>query len=115
MPLDPLEGVSYFDQACRNGFHKGCQNVAIQAFFDGTVTVSSGGVSDAIAQLPSGCEDGESMSCFLLGYAHVHGHGVPKDIPLAQDLLSTSCDMGEAAACAELEKGLGTLFFPPGS
>lgn len=115
VPLDPLEGVSYFDQACRNGFHKGCQNVAIQAFFDGTVTVSSGGVSDAIAQLPSGCEDGESMSCFLLGYAHVHGHGVPKDIPLAQDLLSTACDKGEAAACAELEKGLGTLFFPPGS
>ncbi len=115
MPLDPLEGVSYFDQACRGGFHKGCQNVVIQAVFDGNVSMTSAGVSDAIEQLPAGCEDGESMSCFLLGYAHVHGHGVPRDIPLAQDLLSSACDMGEAAACAELERGLGTLFFPPGS
>ncbi len=113
VPLDPLEGVSYFDQACRSGFHKGCQNVAIQAFFDGNVTMSSAGVSDAIGKLSGGCDEGDSMSCFLLGYAHVHGHGVPRNIGLAQELLSTACNMGEAAACLELEKGLGTLFHPP--
>ena len=106
VPQDPLGGISYFDEACRSGFYKGCVNVAIQALLDGNVTISSPGVSTAIERLPAGCDDGDGVSCYLLGYGYAHGSGVPRDEARAIELYSRGCDLGERAACLELEKVL---------
>ncbi len=105
-PLDPLQGISYFDQACTSGFYRGCVNVAIQALLDRNVSITSAGVANAIAQLPEGCDGGDGVSCYLLAYAHAHGSGVPRDEARAIELYSRGCDLGERAACLELEKVL---------
>lgn len=57
--------------------------------------------ADVVA-LDGRCALGEISACGQLGVRYLRGYGAPRDMKLAETLLSRACDGGDADGCADL-------------
>jgi TPR repeat protein len=56
----------------------------------------------AVALAKRACDANQGLGCVIMGYAHVKGEGVPKDVKKAAELISGSCAEGDDVACTAM-------------
>ncbi len=97
---DEAAALVLYGRACEAGDGVGC-------WYQGNLVAQSES-SDAETSATSaatlytrGCELDHNNSCVALAFAHVHGHGVARDLDRAITLFEKACELG--TACAHIE------------
>jgi hypothetical protein len=104
VPLDTTRAFGLYEQACERKAAAGCRGAArLLASKSDEASVSR--FERRAAELDTeACNDGEPVSCTLLGDAYRDGRGVDKDVKRAARLYALGCEEGVELACEGLKR-----------
>ena len=108
---DPDAATASFARACASGHDAGCQNLTIQLLFHQPHPEGNELLADVLKRQREMCEEGDGLSCYLLGYATARGMYVAADLKEASKYYRQSCDLGYEIGCTEL----GRMYLQEGS
>jgi TPR repeat protein len=95
--------LQLFEKACESGQAEGCMGVGHMhgSFAPPDEAKATRYYRRAVDEYEKACEKADAVSCFKLALAHHEGRGVETDFNRNLALMTRSCGLGYADACAE--------------
>jgi len=98
-----MEGVTYFEKACENGFPRGCANAGLLLINNNESIPKD--IPKGLALLTKACEQDRGEACAMLGTAHLMGnYSLAKDAEKALQLLTKGCELGSLQGCTNASR-----------